>query len=192
MTCSERPGRGAGGAGGTPGAGLPVPAGTAEPRRWDIVVVRIQCHLAVVPRRGVAQARNRAFPVRRLCPGGASRRREIGHSRSANGCSRAPRDPQTGHRSHRHHQRYGPGCAAPAERHETPVPARSNALEARFHSVVPGLRRVAGGGCGTDAPAEVPAGIGRPAAHQPACRTSLQRATPVINRLPGLRHGSAT
>jgi len=28
--------------------------------------------------------------------------------------------------------------------------------------VAPGLGRVAGGGCGTDAPAEVPAGIGRP------------------------------
>jgi len=43
----------------------------------------------------------------------------------ANGCSRAPRGPHIGHRSRRHHQRHGPGCAAPAERHETPVPARS-------------------------------------------------------------------
>src|SRR5215470_13284934 len=69
----------------------------------------------------------------------------------ANGCSRAPRAPHIGHRSRRHHQRHGPGCAAPAERHETPVPVRSNALEARVHSVarirrVPALVTGAAGG----------------------------------------------
>src|SRR5262249_14445460 len=42
---------------------------------------------------------------------------------------------EIGHRSHQHLQHPGPGCAALAERHETLVPVRSNALEARFHSV---------------------------------------------------------
>jgi len=42
----------------------------------------------------------------------------------------------------------------------------------------PGLRRVAGGGCGTDAPAEVPEGTGRPGAHQPPALPHSTRAIP--------------
>jgi hypothetical protein len=41
--------------------------------------------------------------------------------------------PETGLRSHRHRQPHGPGAPGLAERHETPAPVRSNAVESRFH-----------------------------------------------------------
>jgi hypothetical protein len=43
--------------------------------------------------------------------------------------------PKTGLRSHRHHQHHGSYAPDQFERHETPVPVRSNALEVRFHCV---------------------------------------------------------
>ena len=41
--------------------------------------------------------------------------------------------PKTGLRSHRHRQPHGPSALGQPERHETPDPARSNAVEPRFH-----------------------------------------------------------
>jgi hypothetical protein len=41
--------------------------------------------------------------------------------------------PKTGPRSHRHRQPHGPGALGQPERHETPDPRRSNAVEPRFH-----------------------------------------------------------
>jgi hypothetical protein len=43
--------------------------------------------------------------------------------------------PETGLRSHRHHQHHDPCVPDPAERHETPDPVRSSAVEPRFHGV---------------------------------------------------------
>jgi len=43
--------------------------------------------------------------------------------------------PETGLRSHRHHQHHGPGAPGQPDRHETPDPVRSNALDVRFHAV---------------------------------------------------------
>lgn len=42
---------------------------------------------------------------------------------------------KTGLRSHRHHQHHRTGGSEPLERHETPYPARSDAVKARFHDV---------------------------------------------------------
>jgi len=43
--------------------------------------------------------------------------------------------PKTGLRSHRHRQPHGPDALGQPERHETPDPARSDAVESRFHGV---------------------------------------------------------
>jgi hypothetical protein len=43
--------------------------------------------------------------------------------------------PETGPKSHRHHQHHGLYVPDPMERHETPDPLRSNALESRFQCV---------------------------------------------------------
>jgi hypothetical protein len=43
--------------------------------------------------------------------------------------------PKTGLRSHRYRQPHGPGALGQPERHETPDPVRSDAVESRFHGV---------------------------------------------------------
>src|SRR6185312_14402278 len=45
--------------------------------------------------------------------------------------------PKTGLRPHRHRQPHGPGALGQPERHETPDPARSDAVESRFHGARP-------------------------------------------------------
>ena len=47
----------------------------------------------------------------------------------------AARPQKTGLRPHRHHQHHALGAPSQPERHETPDPVRSNALESRFHCV---------------------------------------------------------
>jgi hypothetical protein len=42
---------------------------------------------------------------------------------------------KTGLRAHRHHQHHGPGAPRQLERHETPDPVRSHAVNFRFHGV---------------------------------------------------------
>ena len=42
---------------------------------------------------------------------------------------------KTGLRSHRHHQHHDPCAPGQLDRHETPFPVLSNALEARYHCV---------------------------------------------------------
>jgi hypothetical protein len=43
--------------------------------------------------------------------------------------------PETGLRPRRHHQQQAPGALSQLERHETPVPLRSDAVEARIQCV---------------------------------------------------------
>jgi hypothetical protein len=50
------------------------------------------------------------------------------------GCGRAAR-PETGLRTRRHHQHHGSCAPDQVERHETPDPLRSNALDSRFQCV---------------------------------------------------------
>src|SRR5262245_43280045 len=45
--------------------------------------------------------------------------------------------PETGLRQRRHHQHHGSLVSDPVERHGTPDPVRSNAVESRFHYVRP-------------------------------------------------------
>jgi len=49
--------------------------------------------------------------------------------------------PETGLRSHRHHQQHDPGAPGQLERHDTPDPVRSNAVNVRFQRVRPQTNR---------------------------------------------------
>jgi len=82
-----------------------------------------------------ARSRPRPGSVPRAASAHFSRdfRPGLGRRAPARPGAREPR--KIGHRPHRHLQHPGPGRAAPAERHETLVPVRQNALEARFHRV---------------------------------------------------------
>jgi hypothetical protein len=68
-------------------------------------------------------------------PGGALRGRGIGISRSADGPRPDDMFPKAGLTSYWHHQHHAQGAPDQLERHETPDPVRSSAVEPRFHCV---------------------------------------------------------
>ena len=115
--------------------GLPAWAGT-RPDSIDHPATRCDAASGMLP--GTRRAANRL--LRPLIPSPRSaastfiRQLQL-NTGSANGRRPSGTSQETGLRTRRHHQHHDPGAPDQPERHETPDPARSDAVNSRFQHV---------------------------------------------------------